>query len=136
MLIKSVVEIDYLVNVTNIFPTAISPIWFCQNIQSLKLSCDSRFQRAFTACSCVFKVITLVWSKQRNFFENVATCSKRMRKTLVATQLNLQKYWEAKQNTLTKNYDWQLKSNCKNGLDIDLNILLSLMVLKTLKAIF
>jgi len=27
----------------------------------LKLSCDSRFQRAFTACTCVFKVITLVW---------------------------------------------------------------------------
>jgi len=27
---------------------------------TLKLSCDSRFQRAFTACSCVFKVITLV----------------------------------------------------------------------------
>jgi len=26
----------------------------------LKLACDSRFQRAFTACSCVFKVITLV----------------------------------------------------------------------------
>ncbi len=31
--------------------------WF----STLKLSCDSRFQRAFTACSCVFKVITLVW---------------------------------------------------------------------------
>jgi len=53
----------------------------------LKLSCDSRFQRAFTAYSCVFKVITLVWSNQRNFFENATTCSKRMRKTLVATQL-------------------------------------------------
>ena len=26
----------------------------------LKLSCDSRFQLAFTACSCVFKEITLV----------------------------------------------------------------------------
>jgi len=26
----------------------------------LKLSCDSRFQRAFTACSYVFKIITLV----------------------------------------------------------------------------
>jgi len=30
----------------------------------IKLSCDSRFQRAFTACSCVFKVITLVWANQ------------------------------------------------------------------------
>ncbi len=27
---------------------------------SLKLRCDSRFQRAFTACGCDFKVITLV----------------------------------------------------------------------------
>jgi len=39
----------------------------------LKLSCDSRFQRAFTACSCVFKVIALVWANQRNFFENATT---------------------------------------------------------------
>jgi len=53
----------------------------------LKLRCDSRFQRAFTACSCVFKVITLIWVNQRNFFENTTACSKRMRKTLVATQL-------------------------------------------------
>jgi len=41
-------------------------VWFFL----LKLSCDSRFQRAFTACSCVFKVITLVGSNQRNNFEN------------------------------------------------------------------
>jgi len=26
---------------------------------TLKLRCDTRFQRAFTACICVFKVITL-----------------------------------------------------------------------------
>ncbi len=56
-------------------------------IDWIKLSCDSRFQRAFTACSCVFKVITLVWANQRKFIENATTCSKRMRKTLVATQL-------------------------------------------------
>ncbi len=37
---------------------------------TFKLCCDSRFQRAFTACSCNFKVITLVWANQRNFFEN------------------------------------------------------------------
>jgi len=54
---------------------------------SLKLRCDSRFQRAFTACICVFKEITLVWANQRNFFENATTCRKRMRKMLVATQL-------------------------------------------------
>jgi len=57
------------------------------NFQSLKLSCHSRFQRAFTSCSCVFKVIALVWANQRNFFENATACSKRIRKTLVATQL-------------------------------------------------
>ncbi len=32
-------------------------IWF---LLSLKLRCDTRFQRVFTACGCVFKVITLV----------------------------------------------------------------------------
>jgi len=60
--------------------------FYIQN--NLKLRCDRRFTHAFTACSCVFKVITLVWSNQRNFFENATTCSKRMRTTLVATQFN------------------------------------------------
>jgi len=55
----------------------------------LKLRCDSRFQHAFTACSCVFKKITLVDANQCNYFENATTCSKRMRKALVATQLKL-----------------------------------------------
>jgi len=59
------------------------------NWEELKLRCDSRFQRAFTACSCVFKLITLIGSNQGNYFENATTCSKRMRKTLVATQLNI-----------------------------------------------
>ncbi len=36
----------------------------------VKLSCDERFTHAFTACSCVFKVITLVGSNQGNYFEN------------------------------------------------------------------
>jgi len=53
----------------------------------LKLHCDSRFQRVITACSCVFKVITLVGSNQCNFFENATACSKRTLKTTVATQL-------------------------------------------------
>jgi len=53
----------------------------------LKLRCDTRFQRAFTACSCVFKVITMVLANQRNFFENAAACSKRTLKTTLATQL-------------------------------------------------
>jgi len=55
--------------------------------RSVKLRCDSRFQRKFTACSCVFKVITSVGSNQRG--------SKRTLKMRVATQLfkviNLQK---------------------------------------------
>jgi len=55
-----------------------------------KLSCDSRFQRAFTACVCVFKVITLVWANQGNFFKNETTCSKRTLKTTNSTQLNKQ----------------------------------------------
>ncbi len=54
---------------------------------TLKLRCDSLFQRAFTACSCVFKVIMLAWADQGNYFENAIAFSKRMRKTLVATQL-------------------------------------------------
>jgi len=54
---------------------------------TLKLRCDIRFQRAFTACSCVFKVITLIWANQRNYFENATACSKRTLKTTVATQL-------------------------------------------------
>jgi hypothetical protein len=56
----------------------------------LKLSCDERFTHAFTACGCVFKEITLVGSNQGNYFENATTCSKRMLKTRVATQLNAQ----------------------------------------------
>ena len=55
--------------------------------EGLKLRCDERFTHAFTACSCVFKVITLIWGNQGNYFENGTACSKRMRKTLVATQL-------------------------------------------------
>jgi len=38
-------------------------LFFSQILQyifiSFKLSCDSRFQIAFAACGCVFKVITL-----------------------------------------------------------------------------
>ncbi len=48
---------------------------------SVKLRCDERFTHAFTACICVFKVITLAWANQRNFFEMqlhaVNACVKR-----------------------------------------------------------
>jgi len=54
---------------------------------SLRLRCDKRFQRAFTAHGCVFKVITFVGSNQGNFFDNTIACSKRTLKTTVATQL-------------------------------------------------
>jgi len=37
---------------------------------SLRLRCDEGFTYAFTACSCVFKVITLVEVNQGNYFEN------------------------------------------------------------------
>jgi len=63
--------------------------WFeataCRKYREIKLRCDSRFQRAFTACSCVFKVITLIRANQRNYFENATACNKRTLKTLVAT---------------------------------------------------
>jgi len=55
---------------------------------NIKLSYHSRFQRAFTACVCVFKVITLVWANKSNYFENANACSKRTLKTTVSTQLN------------------------------------------------
>jgi hypothetical protein len=45
------------------------------------------FQRAFTACDCIFKVITLVVSSQSNYFKNATTCSKSTPRTRVATQL-------------------------------------------------
>jgi len=35
----------------------------------IKLSCDGRFQSAFTACSWIFKVITPVGSNQGNFLK-------------------------------------------------------------------
>jgi len=59
----------------------------CRKLFSLNLRCDKRFTHVFTAYGCVFKEITLVESNQGNYFENVTACSKRMRKTLVATQL-------------------------------------------------
>jgi len=70
-------------------------VWRCRDqtvlILSLdfyiKLRCDTRFQRAFAACGCVFKVITLVWANQGNYFENTTSSSKCMLKTRVATQL-------------------------------------------------
>jgi hypothetical protein len=54
---------------------------------AFKLHCDERFTRAFIACGCVFKEITLVGSNQGNYFENATSFSKRMLKTTVATQL-------------------------------------------------
>jgi len=56
-------------------------------IRFLKLQCDERFTHAFTACSCVFKEITLVGSSQGNYFEKANAFSKRKQKTRVTTQL-------------------------------------------------
>jgi len=53
----------------------------------LKLRCDTRFQRALTACSCVFKVITFVGANLGKFFENATACGTPTLKTRVATQL-------------------------------------------------
>jgi len=52
----------------------------------------AELRQSFSKCVyCMrlrFKVITLVVSSQRNFFENATTYSKRTLKTTVATQLN------------------------------------------------
>ncbi len=61
-----------------------------KQLEKLKLRCDERFTHAFTACGSVLKLITLVGLNQGNYLENATACSKRMRKTLVATQLYLQ----------------------------------------------
>jgi len=53
----------------------------------VKLRCDTRFQRSFTACGCIFKEITLLGLNQSNFYESTTTCSKSTLKTRVATQL-------------------------------------------------
>ncbi len=72
---------------------------FNVNFIWLKLRCDTRFQHAFTACSCIFKVITLVGSNQGNFFENVTACSKRTLKMTVATQLYFFFLWHCLNKT-------------------------------------
>jgi len=59
----------------------------CREKKTLKLCFNTRFQRAFTACSCVFKEITFVGSNQGNYFENVTECGKHVLRTRVATQL-------------------------------------------------
>jgi len=56
-------------------------------LPSFKLSCESRFQRAFTARVCVFKVIMLACANQGKYFENGNASSKRTLKTTVTTQL-------------------------------------------------
>ncbi len=57
------------------------------NNRGYELCWDTRFQRAFTVCICIFKVITLAGSNQRNYFENATTCSTCTLKTRVATLL-------------------------------------------------
>jgi len=60
---------------------------FNEERYKLKLCCNMRFQHVFTACGCVFKVITLFLSSQSNYFKNATTCSKITLRTRVATQL-------------------------------------------------
>jgi len=60
-----------------------------QCVLEVKLSCDSRFQRAFTARGCIFKENTLDGSNQGNYFESTTACSKSSLKTIVATKLAL-----------------------------------------------
>ena len=55
---------------------------------TLKARCDTRFQRAFSACICVFKDNKLIGSNQGSYFENANACSKRTLKTRVTTWLS------------------------------------------------
>ncbi len=71
--------------------------------------CNSRFQRAFTACCCVLKVIVLVWANQGNYFENANACSKRALKTTVATDVT-------KWPPLCQKLCAQAYENCSRGL--------------------
>jgi len=59
----------------------------------IKLHGDTHFQRAFPACSCIFKVITLVVRNKSNYFENKTACSKCALKASVATQLKTVKHY-------------------------------------------
>ena len=45
---------------------------------SFKARCHMRFQRAFTACCCVFKVCNYFGSNRRNYFENTNAFSKHI----------------------------------------------------------
>jgi hypothetical protein len=78
--------------------------WFSLKVKALvifwanlKLSCDSRFQRAFTACVCIVKVIMLVWANQGNYFENENARWKRL------AQLSLMLCQEMLPNIFTSN---------------------------------
>jgi len=51
------------------------------------LSFNSHFQCAFTACVCIFEVISLVGSDQCYYFENATEYSKRTLKTTFTIQL-------------------------------------------------
>jgi len=50
-----------------------------------------RFQHAFTASGCIFKVITVNGSNHYNYFENTTARNKRSLKTRVTMQLKVQK---------------------------------------------
>jgi len=65
---------------------AVNACWKRLSQLSLKLRCDTSFQHAFTARGYVFKVITLVWTNQRNYFENATAYSRRTLKTRIAMQ--------------------------------------------------
>jgi len=90
------VKLQYKVKIFSEFPRDPN-----SSICLFKLSRDSRFQRAFTACSCVFKVITLIGSNQGIYFENATVCSKRTLKMTVAMQLY---YYCSFENSICDDY--------------------------------
>ncbi len=82
---KSSVLKDFFASSSPLCLTCTNRLKDLGKLNLVKLRCDERFTHAFTACSCVFKEITLVGSNQGNYFENENACSKRTLKTTVAT---------------------------------------------------
>jgi len=71
-------------------------------MHNIKLRFDTRFQRTFTACICIFKEITLVLADQLYFFENTNACNKRTLKTTVASLFKAELRFQSNYHVLSQ----------------------------------
>ena len=79
---------SYKMKISSFNYTVFWPFLMCtSSVHKFEIKCfKAKLQRSFSTCFyCVFKVITLVGSNQRNFFENATACSKSTLKTTVTT---------------------------------------------------